>query len=305
MLEKIQNQINSGKDKIVIHNFRGDCIELVNFLKDCLINPSCPIKNLYFNATFLENNCLRILMSGLKENNSITELTLANIFHDSNINQSLEYINNMLKKNKSITYLCLRNCNIEDNISILIPGLKKSNIISLNLEQNNLKTKGVENLKNLIEDSSCILENLNLSENQIPKTTLEKKLLPSIRKNITLFFVDIYHNIYSEEIEKKIEEKIKEETDINKEIQKLWKQFSQRKSGFYTKEQENYLNRRPYRITNDNSKLPLQLRFLIQEYIPRDIKNNIELFIRWIMEKRGVDEYDDIVQKLIKYERSL
>lgn len=304
MLEKIQNQINSGKDKIVIHNFRGDCIELVNFLKDCLIHPSCPIKNLYFNATFLENNCLRILMSGIKENNSIKELTLANIFQDSNINQGLEYINNMLKKNKSITYLCLRNCNIEENISILIPGLKKSNIISLNLEQNELKTKGVENLRTLIEDSSSILENLNLSENQIPKTTLEKKLLPSIRKNITLFFVDIYHNIYSEEIEKKIEEKINEETDINKEIQKLWKQFSQRKSGFYTKEQENYLNRRPYRITNDNSKLPLQLRSLIQEYIPRDIKSNIELFIRWIMEKRGVDEYDDRVQKLIKYERS-
>ena len=95
-------------------------------------------------------------------------------------------------------------------------------------------------------------------------------------------------------------------TKNNKEIQKLWKKFSQRKSGFYTKQQENYLKKKPYKISQDKSRLPLQLRSLIQEYIPRETKlNSIELFIRWIIEKENIDEYDDRVQKLIKYERNI
>ena len=306
MLEKIQNQIRSGKKKVIIHNFKENSVDLALLLKENLISPSCSLKKLWIYGTFMVNDSIKILMEGLKENHSIIELRLCNIFYNTDINPSLGYINNMLKKNKNITHLSLIECNIRENIEILIDGLKKSNIQCFHLEQNDLGTKGIEKLKEYIEDPSCCLERLNLSENQIPKTTLEKKLLPILRKNISLFSVDIYGNLYSEVIEKKIEEKIKKETDINKEIQKLWKQFSQQTSGFFTKEQENYLKKRPYKITQDHSKLPLQLRILIQEYLPKKTKlNNIELFIRWIIEKKGMDEDDERVQKLIRFEKNL
>jgi len=306
MLEQIQNQIQSGKEKVIIHNFIENSIDLALLLKKNLISPSCSLQKLWIYGTFMNNDSIKILMEGLKENHSIIELRLCNIFYDTDIHPSLEYINSMLKKNKNITHLSLIHCKIDKNIEILIDGLKKSNIILLNVEQNELGTKGIEKLKEYIEDSSCCLEIVNLSDNVIPKTTLEKKLLPILRKNISLYSVDIYGNLYSDEIEKKIEEKIKKETDINKNIEILWKQFSQQKSGLFTKEQENYRKKKPFNISQDHSRRPLPLRILIQEYLPRKTKlNHIELFIRWIIKEKGIDEDDERVQKLIKFEKNL
>lgn len=306
MLEKIQNQIQSGKEKVIIHNFIENSIELALLLKKNLISPSCSLQKLWIYGTFMNNDSIKILMEGLKENHSIIELRLCNIFYDTDIHPSLEYINSMLKKNKNITHLSLIHCKIDKNIEILIDGLKKSNIISLNVEQNELGTKGIEKLKEYIEDPSCRLEIVNLSDNVIPKTTLEKKLLPILCKNISLCSVDIYGNLYSDEIEKKIEEKIKKETDINKNIEILWKQFSQQKSGLFTKEQEKDRKKKPFNISQDHSRLPLPLRIFIREYLPRKTKlNHIELFIRWIIKEKGIDEDDKRVQKLIKFEKNL
>lgn len=311
VFQNITNQIQSGFKKIVIKklytsNDEENSLLLANALKNGLESRSCQLTHLSIYSTLFTREAIHILTNVLKRNKTITNLTFSVFFYDMDDVESMKAIRNMLKENKTITHFFLMNCFIgNDNIKYIMDGVKRSNIEWLNIIGNELSTKGSREIAKVLEDSSTVLKHIDIGDNQIPRTAFEKNLLPAIRKNITLTVVEIYGNMYSETDEGKIEHAISIEMDKNVTIQKLWKEYSSKQSGMFTKQQQQYKNGLPFKSHKNKSNLPFELRLLIQQYVPKDLKSNLDFFIKWIENKNKTKEQTEALQKLKKFKKNV
>ena len=311
VLQNIINQIQSGEKKIAIKklytsNDEENSLLLANALKTALESRSCQLTHLSIYSTFFTNEAIKILANAIKRNKTIKNLTLSVFFYNMDDVESIKAIGNMLKENKTITHFFLMNCFVgNNNIKYIMDGVKGSNIEWLNIIGNHLTTKGSREIAKVLEDSSTVLRYIDIGDNQIPKTAFEKNLLPAIRKNITLTFVDIYGNMYSEAHEEKIENAISIEMNKNAVIQKLWKEYTSKQSGMFTKQQQQYKKGLPFKSHKNKSNLPFELRLLIQQYVPKDLKSNLDVFIKWIESKDKTKQVREAVQKLKKFKKNL
>ena len=322
----IANKIKSGKDVIQIRkNFdRKDSLHFMESLINALQNKSCKIRYLSFqniNMVF-SKDAIKLLTNFLKTNKTIISLEL-NMSYE-NTQQAFKDIGSMFAKNKTITEFSLT-CqnpdtgisNVADkNMKYLTEGLKRSKLEKLSFFGTGLTSKGASEVAKLIRNPATNLTNVDIANNYISKNAFTTVLLPAIRKNVTLTEFEMFRNIEDDNEEELIENLIELELEKNKFIQILFNQFSTMKkqqyfsglSGFFTKTQQHYIKGKSNpkgKVQNfNNVDVPLDIRMMIHQFMPTNLRNNIDIFIEWINQKYGnTPEIARIISKLRYYKK--
>jgi MFS transporter, FHS family, L-fucose permease len=113
----------------------------------------------------------QILNDGLQSNRTIERLTLSNL---NDVDAAT--IASLIQHNQSIRYLSLTHDHISSNGAALIADALRTNVIlkSLDLSHNDITQAGALAFKDLLEQTSSHLAELNLSDNQIDCQTYEQ-----------------------------------------------------------------------------------------------------------------------------------
>jgi hypothetical protein len=324
--QAIANKIKSGKDVIQIRkNFdRKDSLHFMETIINALQNKSCKIRYLSFqniNMVFSED-AIKLLTNFLKTNKTIISLEL-NMSYE-NTKQAFKDIGSMFAKNKTITTFILT-CenpdtgisNVADkNMKYLTEGLERSKLEKLSFFGTGLTSKGASEVAKLIRNPATNLTNVDIANNYISKNAFTTVLLPAIRKNVTLTEFEMFRNIEDDDEEESMSELIELELEKNKLIQILFSQYSTTKkqqyysglSGFFTKTQQQYIKGKSNskgKVQNfNNVDVPLDIRLMIHQFMPRNLRNNIDSFIEWINQNyENTPEIARILRKLRYYKK--
>ena len=240
------------------------------------------------------NRC-RILNRGildiLKENETITELSVTYCTIDDR--KFLNEIADFLKGNQTIKKLGLHlfrsyyGANNNEPRK-LFKSLIGTSVTHLDLRENFLDSPILEDLKEVIPKLK--LQSLNLEINLKKKTTkkLEETVIYIVRKNI--FLEKVFVDDISFDTRKKLEMNIEE----NKCIRKFFKIFLDN----YGPKRLGLMDAQTRQSIRDTKKprLDIDVRRIIDEYIPRNIEQGVDYFISFLVkiEKclQGVRGYD-------------
>uniref|UniRef100_A0A8C1US29 NACHT domain-containing protein n=1 Tax=Cyprinus carpio TaxID=7962 RepID=A0A8C1US29_CYPCA len=132
-------------------------------LMNSLMDPSCKLEKLRLSCCRLTDKGFSSLASALKSNpSSLKELDLSKNFPGST---GIMQLFTVLRQNTTLEKLCLDSCEItSDMCGLAAKGLSQSlNLKELNLSNNNLKDQGVRLLCLGLQEGSCAMKSLKLS----------------------------------------------------------------------------------------------------------------------------------------------
>ena len=262
-------------------------------LRRFLKTKNCPVTKLTIDrCTILKEGILDIL----KENKTITELNITFCTISPVYKNILNDIADFLKGNQTIkklglhlfmSYYCANEKNPEPRK--VFQSLLGTSVTHLDLRENFLDSPILEDLKEVIPKLK--LQSLNLRKNLKDKHTnkLEESVIYIVRKNIFLEKVLVDDN-YSPDTMKKLEKNIEE----NKCIRKFFKIFLDN----YGPKRLGLMDAQTRQSIRDTKKprLDIDVRRIIDEYIPRNIEQGVDYFISFLVkiEKclQGVRGYD-------------
>jgi Ran GTPase-activating protein (RanGAP) involved in mRNA processing and transport len=228
----------------------------------------------------------------------------------------------MIRENQTMDTFNLRYCYESfdhegkiGTIKMITEALQKSKTINwINLNGNFLTAKSMKYIVSMIENPKCILKYIDIGVNSFSKHSINRILLPSIRKNISLNFVDIYDNNIDEEYTDFFCKELEKEGSKNRKIEKLWKEYANDRK-LLTNQQQKYLKGKPSNPKGiNNANLPMELRMIIQDFIPKHISSFIDEFMSWIKtnkmrgkkkDKNFQKEMKQILVKLGKYKKTI
>jgi hypothetical protein len=253
-------------------------------------NKNCPVTKLTIDrCTILKKGILDIL----KENKTITEfnITYCSISYREFLNEVADFLkgNQTIKKlglHLFMSYYGVNEKNPEPRK--VFKSLLGTSVTHLDLRENFLDFNILEDLKEVIPKLK--LQSLNLRRNLKEKTTkkLEETVIYILRKNI--FLENVFVEGISFDTRKKLEKNIEE----NKCIRKFFKIFLDN----YGPKRLGLMDAQRTESIRDSKKprLNLDVRRIIDEYIPRNIEEGVDNFISYLenIEKclEGVRGYD-------------
>lgn len=318
--QKIVNQIQSGKPDIHIsenfRNYKEDSLRLVKTIINTLEKKKFEIDALYFENIHMvfSKEAITLLTKYLKTNKTISELYLKISFED--IEQAFIDIGNLFRNNKTLHHFGLfqdeDNEEIENfnkSMKYLTYGLSTAKLYSLSFAGAGLESKGASEIAKIIRNPNTVLDNLNLTENYISKNSFKSTLLPALRKNVSLTTFSLDDALEYYEDQEEIQALVDFELSKNRIIQEWWEEYRSPPSGFFTKAQQKYIkgksNQRGTVQNFNTANVPLDVRFMIQAFIPKNFKSNIDKFMNWIQDKKE-DAYERraILTKLRNYKKS-
>ena len=305
LFSNVMKDILSGKSELKLQNalkndFDKNGMHLAKVLAKGFNHKSCKVNKLILFNTFLSNQAIQILANGLSTNKTISTLMFSQIFYNIDKREGLKAIGNMLKKNKTITRFFFINTLIKGKeLHFLTDGIKESRIEWLNIAGNEIKSSGLKFVAALCNNPHCVLRYVDIGENQIAKTALERTFLPVIRKNLSLTFVDIYGNMYSEALESQVENQFEKEMKINVSIQKLWKEFYLEQPELFLKQVQTLNQPKQIESLKHFSHFPFYIQFSKESIL----KVNFDLFMTWVKKKQTSNELNAELRKLRKYKK--
>jgi hypothetical protein len=253
-------------------------------------NKNCPVTKLTIDrCTILKKGILDIL----KENKTITEfnITYCSISDREFLNEVADFLkgNQTIKKlglHLDMSYYGANEKNPEPRK--VFKSLLGTSVTHLDLRENFLDFNIIDDLKEIIPKLK--LQSLNLGQNLKEKTTkkLEETVIYILRKNI--FLEKLVVDDISFDTRKKLEKNIEE----NKCIRKFFKIFLDN----YGPKRLGLMDAQRTESIRDSKKprLNLDVRRIIDEYIPRNIEEGVDNFISYLenIEKclEGVRGYD-------------
>lgn len=261
-------------------------------LRKLLKHKNCPVTKLTIDrCTILKEGILDIL----KENKTITEfnITFCTIspIHKNILNEIADFLkgNQTIKKlglHLFMSYYCANEKNPEPRK--VFRSLLGTSVTHLDLRENFLDFNILEDLKEVIPKLK--LQSLNLGHNLKEKTTkkLEETVIYILRKNIFLEKLVVYD--ISFDTRKKLEKNIEENKCIRKFFKIFLDNYGPKRLGLMDAQ-------RTESIRNPKKpRLNLDVRRIIDEYIPRNIEEGVDNFISYLenIEKclEGVRGYD-------------
>ena len=278
------NASRNSEDRIL------DADRSLPLLRRFLTNKNCPVTKLTINRCMVLK---RGILDILKENETITELSVT--YSTISDRKFLNEIADFLKGNQTIKKLGLHlfksyyetnNNNREPRK--LFKSLIGTSVTHLDLRENFLDSPFLDDLKEVIPKLK--LQSLNLEINLKDKTTkkLEETVIYIVRKNI--FLEKVFVEGFSADTMKNLEKNIEE----NKCIRKFFKIFLDN----YGPKRLGLMDAQRTESIRDTKKprLDLDVRRIIDEYIPRNIEEGVDYFISFLVkiEKclEGVRGYD-------------
>lgn len=249
-------------------------------LRKFLKHKNCPVTKLTIErCTILTEGILDIL----KENKTITELNITYSTISPVQKYLLNEIADFLKGNQTIKKLGLHlyMCDYATNKTNsetrkLFNSLLGTSITHLDLRENFLDFNILEDLKEVIPKLK--LQSLNLRKNLKDKHTnkLEESVIYILRRNIFLEKVLVDHEKFSSDTIEKIENNIEE----NKCIRQFFKIFLEN----YGPKRLGLMDAQTRQSIRDPKKprLDLDVRRIINQYIPRNIEEGVDNFISWL-----------------------
>ncbi|DAZ98037.1 TPA: hypothetical protein N0F65_004527 [Lagenidium giganteum] len=185
------------------------------------------LTTLWLPSNLLDDDLLRMVMTGLIKNNTITSLDLshnkitnhgarliAKLLGPDSVLTSLNlcdnqihaeggrYLSRGLKYNTSLVELNLRlNRLTDEGARMLLEGLvEHKSLMNLNLSNNMLGRDTADALAEIIADPSCPLRSIDVSGNQLKETDAQA-LLQGLQQNSTIVALDLRQNDISAEAE--------------------------------------------------------------------------------------------------------
>ena len=261
-------------------------------LRRFLKNQNCPVTKLTIDrCTILKEGILDIL----KENKTITELNITFCTISPLYKNILNDIADFLKGNQTIKKLGLHlfmsyygaNENNPEPRKVL-NSLIGTAVTHLDFRENFLDSPILDDLKEVIPKLK--LQSLNLGLNLKEKTTkkLEETVIYIVRKNIFL------EKVFVEGITFNTRKKLEKNIEENKCIRKFFKIFLDN----YGPKRLGLMDAQTRQSIRDTKKprLDIDVRRIIDEYIPRNIEQGVDYFISFLVkiEKclQGVRGYD-------------
>lgn len=253
---------------------------------------NCPVTKLTIDrCTILKEGILDIL----KENKTITELKITFCTISSIYKNILNEIADFLKGNQTIKKLGLHLFMSYYGANEKNPEPRKvfksllgTSITHLDFRENFLDFNILEDLKEVIPKLK--LQSLNLGHNLKEKTTkkLEETVIYIVRKNI--FLENVFVQDISFDTRKKLEKNIEENKCIRKFFKIFLDNYGPKRLGLMDAQ-------RTESIRNPKKpRLDIDVRRIINEYIPRNIEEGVDNFISYLenIEKclEGVRGYD-------------
>jgi len=240
-------------------------------------NKNCPVTKLTIDrCTILKKGILDIL----KENKTITELNITFCTISPVYKNILNEVADFLKGNQTIqklglhlfmSYYLANEKNPEPRK--VFKSLLGTSVTHLDLRENFLEFNILEDLKEVIPKLK--LQSLNLGHNK-EKTTkkLEKTVIYIVRKNIFL------ENVFVEDISFDTRKKLEKNIEENKCIRKFFKIFL---DNYGPKRLGLMDTQRTESIRNPKKpRLNLDVRRIINQFIPRNIEEGVDNFISWL-----------------------
>ena len=261
-------------------------------LRRFLTNKHCPVTKLTIDrCTILKRGILNIL----KENKTITELNITYCTISPAEKHLLNEIADFLKGNQTITklglhlfmtYYAANKKNPEPRK--VLHSLIGTSVSHLDFRQNFLDSEILEDLKQVIPKLK--LQSLNLGHNLKEKITkkLEESVIYIVRKNIFLEKL-LVENI-SFDTRKKLEMNLEENKCIRVFFRIFLENYGPKRLGLMDAQTRQSI-RDPKRL-----RLDIDVRRIINQYIPRNIEEGVDNFIAFLanIEKclLGVRGYD-------------
>ena len=278
------NASRNSEDRIL------DADRSLPLLRRFLTSKNCPVTKLTINRCMILK---RGILDILKENETITELSVT--YSTISDRKFLNEIADFLKGNQTIKKLGLHlfksyyetnNNNPEPRK--LFKSLIGTSVTHLDLRENFLDSPFLEDLKEVIPKLK--LQSLNLEINLKDKTTkkLEETVIYIVRNNI--FLEKVFVEGFSSDTMKKLEKNMEE----NKCIRKFFKIFLDN----YGPKRLGLMDAQRTESIRDTKKprLDLDVRRIINQYIPRNIEEGVDNFISYLEniekcleKKRGYD----------------
>ena len=276
------NASRNSEDRIL------DADRSLPLLRRFLTSKNCPVTKLTINRCRILN---RGILDILKENETITELSVTYCTIDDI--KFLNEIADFLKGNQTIKKLGLHlfksyyGAN-NNQPRKLFKSLIGTSVTHLDLRENFLDSPILEDLKEVIPKLK--LQSLNLGTNLKEKTTkkLEETVIYIVRKNI--FLEKVFVEGLSFDTIKKLERNIKENKCILQFFRIFLDNYGPKRLGLMDAQRtESIRNRKKPRLDID-------VRRIINEYIPRNIDEGVDNFISYLEniekcleKKRGYD----------------
>ena len=142
----------------------NDALNISKYLQ----SKECSLSTLILNECLIDDETIHILMGGLQQNNTITNLDLSkNNISDVGIRRLSSYLS---KKDGNVLMILKLNNNKINNegIKYISSSLNVSHLTELDLSLNNISDQGAVNLFEAVATSTCeSLININLSCNHI------------------------------------------------------------------------------------------------------------------------------------------
>lgn len=255
-------------------------------------NKNCPVTKLtIISCTILEKGILDIL----KENKTITELnitfgTISGVYKYL-LNEIADFLkgNQTIKKlglHLSMTYYGANENNPEPRK--LLNSLIGTAVTHLDFRENFLDFEIIEDLKKVIPKLK--LQSLNLGPNLKQKTTkkLEESVIYIVRKNI--FLEKVFVEGISFDTRKKLEMNMEENKCIRKFFRIFLDNYGPKRLGLMDAQRSESIR------DTKKRRLDIDVRRIINQYIPRNIEEGIDNFISYLenIEKclKGIRGYD-------------
>lgn len=238
-------------------------------------NKNCPVTKLTIDrCTILTVGLLDIL----KENKTITELniTYCTIVYKNILNEIADFLkgNQTIKKLGLHLSMCYYLANEENpEPRKVFKSLLGTSVTHLDLRENSLGFNILEDLKEVIPKLK--LQSLNLGHNK-NKTTkkLEETVIYIVRKNI--FLENVFVENISFDTRKKLEKNIEENKCIRKFFKIFLDNYGPKRLGLMDAQRRQSI-RNPKK-----PRLNLDVRRIINQFIPRNIEEGVDNFISWL-----------------------
>lgn len=249
-------------------------------LRRFLKHKNCPVTKLTIDrSTILTVGLLDIL----KENKTITELNITYCTISPAEKYVLNEIADFLKGNQTIKKLGLHlyMCDYATNKTNsetrkLFNSLIGTSVTHLDLRGNYLDSNILEDLKEVIPKLK--LQSLNLRRNLKDKhiKKLEDSIIYILRRNIFLEKVLVDNEKFSSDTIYKIEKNIEENKCIRQFFKIFLENYGPKRLGLMDAQRKQSI-RDPKRI-----RLDIDVRRIINQFIPRNIEEGVDNFISWL-----------------------
>lgn len=276
------NASRNSEDRIL------DADRSLPLLRRFLTSKNCPVTKLTINRCRILN---RGILDILKENETITELSVTYCTIDDR--KFLNEIADFLKGNQTIKKLGLHlfksyyGANNPEPRK-LFKSLIGTSVTHLDLRENFLDSPILEDLKEVIPKLK--LQSLNLEINLNKKTTkkLEETVIYIVRKNI--FLEKVFVEGLSFDTRKKLERNMKENKCIRQFFRIFLDNYGPKRLGLMDAQRTESIR------DTKKPRLDIDIRRIINEYIPRNIEEGVANFISYLEniekcleKKRGYD----------------